>query len=525
MGDMIYEMATEDIINTITDEIDIGSLAVERLCQILSDGEIAGEILTRVITREKFHGLNLLEVINNEFKELNSIFQDSYDGITVVNRNGMVTRLNKAFLRLTGLKIENVLGVNLYHINKQGRYFDPTVALKVLETGKPVTILQKGANGKEIMAIGSPVFDESGKVIWVVVNLRDVTELKQLEEKLRKTQELNAHYLFEMENLRKKYTKEHCVVFKSKEMEKIIELATRVSIVESPVLIHGESGVGKEIIANLLHDMNTKRKKAPLIKVNCGAIPKELMESEFFGYEPGAFTGASRHGKPGFFELANKGTIFLDEIGELPLRLQVKLLRVLQEHETTRLGGVKTIKLDVRVVAATNRDLEPMIKEKSFREDLYYRINVIPIRIPSLRERQDDIVPLLFHFLDFYNKKYDTKKSLSEEVVQCLTKYDWPGNVRELINLIERLVVTTDIQQITLKDLPLRYCAQTDSSFYRTNQMNLTAAIEEVERGLVNQAMKSQKSTYKAAKVLGVSQSTVVRLAKKYQVTEVSPFL
>ncbi|SEM20090.1 PAS domain S-box-containing protein [Syntrophus gentianae] len=517
-SDMIYEMVTEDIISTITDEINIGSLAVERVCQILSDSEIAGEVLTRVITREKFHGLNLLDVINNEFKELNSIFQDSYDGISVVNKHGRVTRVNKAFERLTGIKIKNVLGVDLYKIKKEGTYFDPTVALKVLETGKPVTILQKFAQGKEIMAIGNPVFDENGKVIWVVVNLRDVTELKQLEEKLRKTQELNAQYLFEMESMRKKYTSEHCLVSKSKEMEKIIELATRVSMVESPVLIHGESGVGKEIIANVLHNMNTKRKKAPLIKVNCGAIPKELIESEFFGYEPGAFTGASRCGKPGMFELANKGTIFLDEIGELPLGLQVKLLRVLQEHEITRLGGVKTIKIDVRVVAATNRDLEMMIKDKSFREDLYYRINVIPIRIPSLRERKDDIAPLLFHFLDIYNKKYDLKKSLSDEVVECLLKYEWPGNVRELINLIERLVVTTDVQQICLENLPHRYRTQTDSSFYRMNQMNLTAAVEELERYLVNQAIKSQKSTYKAAKALGVSQSTVVRLAKKYKV-------
>ncbi|NTV83468.1 MAG: sigma 54-interacting transcriptional regulator, partial [Bacteroidales bacterium] len=460
-SDMIYEMVTEDIIGTITDEINTGSLAIEKLCKILSDGEVAGEVLTRVLTREKFQGLNLLELINNEFKELNSIFQDSYDGICIVNKKGVVTRVNRAFERLTGIKIKNVLGIDLHKIKKEHRYFDTMVSLKVLETGKPVTILQKNKTGKEIMAVGNPVFDEHGKIIWAIVILRDVTALMQLEEKLRKTQELNTQYLFEMENMRKKYTSEHCLVYKSKEMESVMELATRVSMVESPVLIHGESGVGKEIIANVLHSMNMKRKKAPLIKVNCGAIPKELMESEFFGYEAGAFTGASRCGKPGFFELANKGTIFLDEIGELPLDLQVKLLRVLQEHEISRLGGVKTIKLDVRVVAATNRDLEPMIKEKSFREDLYYRINVIPIRIPPLRERKDDIVPLLFHFLDLYNKKYDLKKSLSDELVECLLKYDWPGNVRELMNLIERLVVTTDGQQISLENLPPRYRNQT----------------------------------------------------------------
>jgi len=510
-----YEIVMENSLSTVTDELNIGSLAVDSLCRIARVNKIAREILTK----EKVQGMNILEVINNEFKELNSIFQDSYDGISIVNMNGIVTRLNKAFERVTGLKIEKVLGVNLYNVKKKGHYFDPTVALKVLETGKPVTILQKSINGKEIMAIGNPVFNDRGKVIRVVVNFRDVTELRQLQEKLRQTQELNAQYLFELENLREKYTKEHCLVFKSKEMEKIIDLATRVSIVESPVLIQGESGVGKEIIANMLHNLNPKRRKHPMIKVNCGAIPQELMESEFFGYESGAFTGASRSGKPGFFELANKGTIFLDEIGELPLGLQVKLLRVLQEQEITRVGGVKTIKVDVRVVAATNRDLEPMIKENSFREDLFYRINVIPIRIPSLRERKDDIAPLLFHFLDIYNKKYDLKKSLSDEVVDCLTKYDWPGNVRELINLIERLVVTTDIQQITLDNLPQKYRIEKNNNLFRLDQMNLTVAIEELEKCLVAQALKLHKSTYKAAKVLGVSQSTVMRMAKKYKIT------
>jgi len=514
-SEMNYEMIMENSLSSVTEGLNIGNFAVDKLCRIVKANKIAGEILIK----EKIQGMNVLQVIHNEFKELNSIFQDSYDGISIVNMNGVVTRLNKAFERVTGLKIEKVLGVNLYDVQKKGHYFDPDVALKVLETGKPVTILQKLASGKEIMAIGNPVFNNKGEVVRVVVNFRDITELRQLQEELRQTQELNAQYLFEMENLRERYTKEHCVIFKSKEMEKIIELATRVSIVESPVLIQGESGVGKEIIANMLHNLNPKRRKHPMVKVNCGAIPQELMESEFFGYESGAFTGASKSGKPGYFELANKGTIFLDEIGELPLGLQVKLLRVLQGQEVTRVGGVKTIKVDVRVVAATNRDLEPMVKENSFREDLFYRINVIPIRIPSLRERRDDITPLLFHFLDIYNKKYNLKKSLSDEVVDYLTRYDWPGNVRELINLIERLVVTTDIQQIALENLPQKYRIEKNDNLYRVKQMNLTVAVEELEKFLVTRALNLHKSTYKAAKVLGVSQSTVVRMAKKYKLT------
>ncbi|MDD3653879.1 MAG: sigma 54-interacting transcriptional regulator [Desulfotomaculaceae bacterium] len=504
---------TENSSSAAIYDVNISSLTVDNLCHIIRSNKLSAEFLAQ----EKIQGVNILEVIDNEFKELNSIFQDSYDGISIVNKNGLVTRVNKAFERVTGLKIEKVLGVNLHNVKKKGYYFDPTLPLKVLETGKPVTILQKSFNGKEIMAIGNPVFNDRGEVIRVVVNFRDVTELKQLKEELRQTQELNAQYLFEMQNLREKYTKEHCIIVKSKEMEKIIELATRVATVESPVLIQGESGVGKDIIANLLHNLNPKRKKHPMIRVNCGAIPQELMESEFFGYEPGAFTGANRSGKPGFFELANKGTIFLDEIGELPLGLQVKLLRVLQGQELSRIGGIKTIKVDVRIVAATNRDLESMVKEKTFREDLYYRINVIPIKIPPLRDRREEIAPLLFHFLDLYNKKYNLKKSLSDGVVDCLTKYDWPGNVRELINLIERLVVTTDVQQIGLENLPQKFRIKKSNHLYKFEQMNLTVAVEELERHLVVQALQKYRSTYKAAKVLGVSQSKVVRMTKKYK--------
>jgi len=516
IGDINYEMVQENGLSTATKKLNIGSLAVDRLCRLVRVNKITKEILAK----EKVQNMNLLEVINNEFIELNSIFQDSNDGISIVDKNGVVTRLNKAFEWVTGLKIEDVLGVNLYKVKKKDDYFDPAVALKVLETGKPVSILQKFTNGKEVMAIGNPVFNNRGEVIKAVVNFRDITDLRQLEEELRQTQELNAQYLSELENLKEMYTKEHSLVVKNKKMERIIELATRVSMVESPVLIQGESGAGKEIIADLLHNLNPKRRKNPMIKVNCGAIPQELIESEFFGYEPGAFPGANQSGKPGYFELADKGTIFLDEISELPLAFQVKLLRVLQGQEITRVGGVKTVKVDVRVLAATNRDLEPMIKENSFREDLYYHINVIPIRIPPLRERRDEIAPLLFHFLNIYNRKYDLKKSLSDEVVDCLTRYDWPGNVRELINLIERLVVITDTPKINLEDLPQKYRLEKNKNLYRLDKMNLTMAVEEVERCLVKRALQLHKSTYKAAKVLGVSQSTVVRMAKKYKLNK-----
>lgn len=300
------------------------------------------------------------------------------------------------------------------------------------------------------------------------------------------------------------------LVVKNEEMEKIIALTKWLSLVEKPVIIQGESGVGKKTIAILMHSFNAKRKKYPMIKVNCSAIPRKLQEREFFGYEPGAFKGANRSGKPGYFELANKGTILLDNISALPRELQLKLLRVLHDQEVTRLGGTKPIKLDVRVLITTNKDLVSMIKENYFLKDLYYGTNIIPIRVPSLRERKNEIVPFIYHYLNIYNKKYDFKKSISCEAINCLKNYDWPGNISELADLIEWLIVTTDSPNITLQHLPHK------CRIGASDQMNLKAALEEVERHLVKKALKLHGTTYKAAEALGVSQSTVVRMAKKY---------
>ncbi|MCL6639215.1 MAG: sigma 54-interacting transcriptional regulator [Firmicutes bacterium] len=449
-------------------------------------------------------------------KEMDTIFHSCYDGIGVIGRDGTILRVNKAFERLTGLKIEKVQGKNLYDTVKVDRTINSAIALRVLETGQPSTILQQCSTGKELMVTGNPVFDDQGRVARVVLNLRDVTDVRRLQEELRQTQELNAQYRSELEDLKKKYTGEKDLVYKSSSMKNIFDLACRVAGVEAPVLLLGESGVGKEIIATLLHNRHPDRSAHPFIKVNCGAIPAELMESEFFGYEPGAFTGAGVKGKPGFFEMAHRGTIFLDEIAELPQGLQVKLLRVLQERELTRLGGTRPVKVDFRVIAATNKDLEKMVRDGSFREDLFYRINVIPIKIPPLRERKEDIAALLFHYLDVFNKKYGMEKRMSGNVVDCLKNYSWPGNVRELVNLVERLVVTTENRQVLLEHLPLRYRIEKIARLQKLGEVKLQQALDELEKCLVAQALETHKSTYKAAGALGVSQSTVVRLAKKH---------
>ncbi len=307
----------------------------------------------------------------------------------------------------------------------------------------------------------------------------------------------------------------------SKCMQELIQTAIRIAKVDSTVLIQGESGVGKELIADLIH-ANGMRRNGPLIKINCGAIPENLLESEFFGYKPGAFSGASRKGKIGLFELANGGILFLDEIGDMPLNLQVKLLRVIQDKEITRVGGVQPIKVDIRILTGTNRNLSEMIRKGMFRQDLYYRLNVVPIHVPPLRERREDIPVLTNYFMDYFNKKYLTnscRKQIVPEVIDCFMEYDWPGNVRELENLIERLIVTTASPIITTGDLPLNLTNSHISQLDTDVNMTLKDAVEDTERKLIQNAYSRYKSTYEIAQVLEVNQSTVVRKAAKYGIS------
>jgi len=316
----------------------------------------------------------------------------------------------------------------------------------------------------------------------------------------------------------------HFVVH-SKCMRDLTKMAIQVAKVDSTVLIQGESGVGKELIADVIH-ANGTRKKGPLIKINCGAIPENLLESEFFGYEPGAFSGASRKGKIGLFELANGGILFLDEIGDMPLGLQVKLLRVLQDKEITRVGGIRPIKVDIRIITGTNRNLNEMILNRQFRQDLYYRLNVVPIRVPALRERREDIPVLTSYFVEYFNNKYltgSTSKQLDPAVISCFMKHDWPGNVRELENLIERLIVTTPHNNISVDDLPPWLDKSDNNHPGDPESLPLRCAVEDTERKLLQYAFSRYKSTYEVARVLEINQSTVVRKAAKYGITRSVP--
>ncbi|UOF89023.1 sigma 54-interacting transcriptional regulator [Fodinisporobacter ferrooxydans] len=474
--------------------------------------------------------VHLLEAQFQEMKaiadELEAVFQNSYDAIYISDANGITLKTNDAIERLTGIPKEYYIGKDLRYLEKRG-IVQKSVTFEVLKEKKPVTVIQENSLGKVILLTGSPIFNEQGEITRIVTNLRDISELNRLREKL-----LQYH---------KYHSGDEPIIYASKYMEKVIELASRVAKTDTTVLLLGESGVGKEVIARLIHRNSGRYENGAFIKVNCGAIPQELLESELFGYESGAFTGAKKGGKPGMFELAHEGTLFLDEIGELPLHLQVKLLRVLQEQEFTRVGGVKPMKVNVRIIAATNRNLKKMVADGNFREDLYYRIYVVPIEIPPLRKRKEDIRPLLSFYLDIFNRKYQASKTLKEQTIELLQSYEWPGNVRELANFIERLFVispTDEMDPEHLQDLlgltslfeehtPYQekrneeadtagLINESDIDLDKVKTLGFQAIIEQMEMEILTAAYKQYGSSYEVGKALQLSQSTAIRKAYKY---------
>lgn len=441
-------------------------------------------------------------------KQLIHILNSLYDGIFITDRQGICVLVNKAYERISGYEAKNIIGQHVEDLVQAG-IISQSVSIAVLKEKKSKSITQKLQTGKELLVTGNPVFDEQGEIHMVITNVRDVSELYQLKQELNQLQE---RFSLEMNINQLKKMKGH-VYLKSKSMQYIYELIHRISNVDSNVLITGETGVGKEVIANLVH-RTSKRKNAPFVKINCGAIPHDLLESELFGYTGGSFTGANKQGKIGLFETADKGTIMLDEIGELPKKLQVKLLRVVQQQEFVPVGSTKPKKIDTRIIAATNLDLEKEMEKGNFRQDLFYRLNVITIDIPPLRERREDIYFLSNYLLQKINKKYRLNKKLSPQLISSMERYRWPGNIRELENVIERLAVTTPDDILETKHInDIIKHEKIDN-----NIKPLKKAVEEVEINLIKQAMDSYKNTYKAAEALGVDQSTLVRKKQKYKI-------
>lgn len=470
-----------------------------------------------------FQDISDLDSISRELKtvkdlsqELDAIIESSYDGIYVTDGQGNTTRVNKAYERITGVMGSEVIGRNMRELVQAG-YFDQSVTLIVLEKRKPATIMQEiKKTGKNVIVTGNPIFNSEGKIVCVVTNVRDITELNHLKNQLETTKDLSERYFTELQLLRSQQLHLNNIVAVSPQMKDILQKIRRISQVDSTVLIMGESGVGKEIIAKLIH-RNSSRSEGPFIKINCGALPENLLESELFGYETGAFTGAKKGGKPGLVELANGGSLFLDEIGELTLSMQVKLLRLLQEKEFIRIGGSHVQTVNVRFITATNKDLKAMVGENRFRQDLYYRLNVVPVYIPPLRERTSDLLPLINKFVKRFGESHNLQKKFSSEALEILMAYHWPGNIRELENTIEQLMVLTPDEEITALDIP-EYIREKLQPVLEHSK-SLEALISRFERDIISKSLARYGTMNRAAEALDIHRTTLLRKAKKYGLT------
>ncbi|MBK5449659.1 sigma 54-interacting transcriptional regulator [Bacillus sp. TH22] len=437
--------------------------------------------------------------------DLQDVFEYAFDEIFVTDDKGIVVRVNSMCERHYQLSAKELVGKHVKELQKEGIFY-PSATLEVIEKKRPVELVQTTKSGEYLHVRTRPVFDDEGNLRRVISYSRDLTELYQLRQKV---EEMDNQLKTYKKELRETYEHEG-LIFKSIAMQKIIETIKKVSVVDSTVLVLGETGVGKSRLVRHLHEVS-HRKNESFYEINCAALPTNLIESELFGYSGGSFTGANREGKKGLLESAHKGTLFLDEIGEMPLEIQAKLLQVLQEKTFRPIGGRELKKVDVRIVAATNRNLSTMVKQGTFRKDLYYRLNVIPISIPPLRERTEDILPLIYHYLQHFNKKYGRDVKLAPSTLQMFVGYPWEGNNREIENVIERIVITAD-DFVMVEDLPL---SMQEATVEQSGQ-SLYRMLEEVERNIILKAYKTYGSSYKVAEFLQISQSAATRKIKKF---------
>lgn len=452
--------------------------------------------------------LSELRVLNNE---LNEIVEVSADGLVCVDQTGTILRLNKAYERILGIRGEKFVGKSARLLIEQG-YLKDLVSPKVIAEGKPQTIVSR-INNQDVIISGHPVFDEKGSVVRVIANIRDLTELNRLKDEVSKYYELADRYEAEIHHLRAKEL-ESKIIGHSYNTRKMIAIAEQASKVDSTVLVYGETGTGKELLVKSIH-RSSKQGEGPFIAVNCSTIPESLIESELFGYESGTFTGSNKKGKAGLFEAADGGTIFLDEIADMPLSMQVKLLRVIQERKVRRIGASKSRDINVRLIAASNERLEKCVEEGKFRADLFYRLNILNIEIPPLRDRKEDIPLLVNYFLSDFNDKFGRNKVMTKKDMNLLLNYEWPGNIRELRNVIERYVVLTD--EIHLEKAIFSQTKKGNSEHQHPISC-LKSYLKEKEIEIITETYTKCLSTRKTAEILNVSQSTIVRKLPKESV-------
>lgn len=454
-------------------------------------------------------------------QELEVLINQAHDGIFVTDAEGNLLNVNQACTTIMGLPREKILENHPVKLTEQGYLPEPVVP-QVLEKKTKVTKVVTYNTGREAIVTCVPIFDGKGEISRIICNLKDLSEPRAKQVKyFRPLAEDYSKQLAELLSQGDKITFDGTIA-QSPEMKEVINRALRAAQIESNALLTGETGVGKDLIARLIHQNSRRSKEGKFVKVDCAAIPAQLLEAELFGYERGAFTDARREGKAGRIELAQNGTLFLDEIGEFPLNLQVKLLNALQDRKITRVGGLQPKEVNFRLIAATNRDLEAMVSRGEFRQDLFYRLNVIRIHIPPLRERREDILAFIAYFLRIYTERYGIQKIISTQALEYLVEYDWPGNARELANVVEQLVVMTPGEVITTEDL-LEIGSFQKEAFQRfpvkveNNQgKKLKEALEAYERKLISEALQRCATLREAAISLGIDLSTLVRKKKKF---------
>ncbi|MBV1759481.1 MAG: sigma 54-interacting transcriptional regulator [Dethiosulfatibacter sp.] len=478
----------------------------------------ANVYLINLLVKEEYSE-NDLKCKQEIIDELYEILEGSYDGILVTDNDGKILFVNKSYERVAAIKREDMWGKNMRDLINPV-WMPNAVSFVVAEQKQVISKKQVTKDGRNIIVTGTPIFNKKGEIKKIVINARDITKIYELREELIRERHLNHTYL---ENYNKFIEKNPCdpqsMLAVSKPMQEIYELVKKIANFQATVLILGESGVGKELVAQCIHD-NSIRKNKQFIIINCGAIPENLLESELFGYEKGAFTGANQYGKSGLLEIADGGTVFLDEIGEMSLDLQVKLLRFLETKEIRKVGGTLKKIVDIRVIAATNRDLDSMVEEGTFREDLFYRLNVVRIKVPPLRKRIADITPLSMMFLVQYNKKYNQSKEFTIDVISEFEKYKWPGNVRELKNVIENMVTISNNEYLQINDIPWKKENNTVRKIINlidnSEDLTLVEATEILEKLMLEREKPKYQTTRSLAERMGVDQSTIVRKLKKY---------
>ena len=446
-------------------------------------------------------------------------FLDSFkDAVCITDHVGIVVFLNNRHSELTGIPRESLLGKSAVEMMKHG-LFDVVVNPEVVKTKQNHSSIQN-VGGRKLILEGTPILDESGEVAFVITFMRDVTTLMDLKRKLAIQKELLDAYQT-MSLTDQKYAAKYPRVIHSPAMRKIYSQIDNIAETDATVLLIGETGVGKDVVARHIHSVSPRSEK-PFIKADCSSIPENLIETMLFGYTSGTFSGGSRHGKIGLIEAAASGTLFLDEIGDLPLTMQSSLLRLLQDREVMRVGATSASKVDVRILAATNKDLEKEVRLGNFRTDLYYRLKVAVLKLPPLRERREDILPMAHGFMDFFCAKYKRNMEISAEAADALLLHTWPGNARELENLIQGLVVTSRKSSIGVEDLPFARRMRSKPSVCHGNLADVELEgrtfkeiMQDLEGSVLRKAIGQFGSVNDAAKKLGINRSTVFRKLKE----------